>query len=274
MRSRVLTVVMGLAVALACAQAHVTGSAQAARAAAPAARLKVEVVARYPHDPSAFTQGLVLDGKTLYESTGLEGQSTLRRVDLDTGRVLQQTPQAASIFSEGLAVIGPHLVQLTWKNGLVYQYDKQTLKRTREWGYSGEGWGACHDGRALVTSDGSTQLAFRDPATMAVQRKLVVMLGGAPVDDLNELECVGTTIYANVWNTDTIVSVEAATGAVTAVIDAAGLLTPAERARTDVLNGIAYDASTKTFLITGKLWPTLFRVRFVARSTARGEPGA
>lgn len=241
-------------------------SAPPPRPAAPATaplRLRVEVVARYPHDPQAFTQGLVLDGSVLYESTGLEGRSSLRRVDLATGRVLQRSTQPAPVFSEGLAVVGSHLVQLTWKNGVAFQYDKKTFQRTREWSYAREGWGACYDGRDLVTSDGSAHLAFRDPATLEVRRDQPVRLRGVMVPDLNELECVDASIYANVWNTDTIVLIDARTGTVTALIDAAGLLSPSERLRTDVLNGIAYDPATKTFLITGKLWPTLFRVRFV-----------
>ena len=238
------------------------GSPSTAAPAAPA-RLRLEVLARYPHDPLAFTQGLVLEGSVLYESTGLEGRSSLRRVDLTTGRVLQQVAQPAPVFSEGIALVGTHLVQLTWRNGTAFQYDKNTFQRTREWAYAREGWGACYDGRELVTSDGSATLVFRDPATLDAHRELPVHSQAAAVPDLNELECVETSIYANVWNTDRIVGIDPSTGAVTAVIDASGLLSPAERQRTDVLNGIAYDPATKTFLITGKLWPTLFRVRFV-----------
>ena len=244
------------------AEGSTTSSQRAATGAAPL-RLRVDVVARYPHDPGAFTQGLVLDGPTLYESTGLEGQSSLRRVDVTTGRVLQQVAQPAPIFSEGIALVGTHLVQLTWRNGKALQYDKKTFERTREWAYAREGWGACYDGRDLATSDGSDTLVFRDPATLDARRELPVHAQGVPVRDLNELECVDGSIYANVWNTDEIVRIDPQTGAVTARINASGLLSPAERARTDVLNGIAYDAAMKTFLITGKLWPTLFRVRFV-----------
>jgi glutaminyl-peptide cyclotransferase len=260
---------MAVSLGLACTGTGADGPSATAQRAQPAAPgpvgLRVDVVARYPHDPKAFTQGLVLDDGVLYESTGLEGRSSLRRVDLATGRVLAQVTQPAPIFSEGLALVGPRLVQLTWKNGLAFQYDKKTLRRTRQWSYGREGWGACYDGRDLVTSDGSETLAFRDPETLDVRREVQVQLRGAILPDLNELECVDGAIYANVWNTDGIVRIDAATGTVTAVIDAGGLLTPAERAGTDVLNGIAYDPATKTFLITGKLWPTMFRARFVAR---------
>jgi glutaminyl-peptide cyclotransferase len=242
------------------------GARQARAAVAPAA-LRVETVATYPHDPQAFTQGLVLDGETLYESTGAPephvNASSVRRVEIATGKVLQKVGQAAPIFAEGLAVVGPHLIQLTWKNGLVYQYDKKTFARTKEWGYSGEGWGACYDGKALVTSDGSDRLTLRDAASMTIQRVVHVTVGGRPLNQLNELECVGSDVWANVWMTDRIVRIDAKSGRVTATVDAPNLLTPAERANADVLNGIAWDPASKTFLITGKWWPKMFRVRFV-----------
>jgi glutaminyl-peptide cyclotransferase len=239
-----------------------TGAPVQAAASAPA-RLRVQILETLPHDATAYTQGLVLDGDVLYESTGLVGRSSLRRVDLKTGRVLQKVDQPDPIFSEGLAVIGPHLVQLTWQNGIVYQYDKQSLKRTRDWGYSGEGWGACYDGQSLVTSDGSSRLVYRDPSTLAIRRNVAVTLGGRPLDQLNELECVDGHVWSNVWQTDTIVRIDPRTGRVLAVVEAGNLLTAGERAHTDVLNGIAYDAKAKNFLITGKLWPKLFRVLFV-----------
>lgn len=242
-----------------------SSKAATARKAAPAepARLHVQVIATYPHDPGAYIQGLVLDGDVLYESTGLEGRSSLRRVDVTSGKVLQRVDQANVIFSEGLALIGRRLVQLTWKNGIAYEYDKQTLERTREWGYSGEGWGACYDGQSLVTSDGSSRIAYRDPNTLAIRREVQVMDGGRAVDQLNELECVDGSVWSNVYQTDSIVRIDPRSGRVTAIVDAAGLLTAAERARTDVLNGIAYEPGSKTFLITGKLWPKMFRVKFI-----------
>ena len=226
-------------------------------------RLRVQVVQTYPHDPRAFTQGLVLAGGRLFESTGLEGQSSLREVDLTTGKVLRRLDVAAPVFAEGLALVGTRLFQITWKHETVYTYDRDTFKKGPTFPYTGEGWGLCHDGRELVMSDGSAQLTFRGPETFRPVRAVTVRDDGRPVEQLNELECVGGHVYANIWQTDRIVRIDPKTGGVTATIDASGLLNPAERFGTDVLNGIAYDSSNDTFLITGKLWPKLFRVRFV-----------
>ncbi len=223
----------------------------------------MQVVQTYPHDPGAFTQGLVLAGGRLFESTGLEGRSSLREVDLATGKVLRQLDVPAPVFAEGLALVGTRLFQISWKHETAFTYDRDTFKKGPSFPYTGEGWGLCHDGRDLVMSDGSARLSFRGPETFRQVREVTVRDQGQPVDQLNELECVGPHVYANVWMTDRIVRVDAKTGAVTATIDASNLLNPAERYGTDVLNGIAYDAATDTFLITGKLWPKLFRVRFV-----------
>lgn len=226
-------------------------------------RLRVQIVQTYPHDPNAFTQGLVLAGGRLFESTGLEGRSSVREVDLASGRVLRKLDVPAPVFAEGLALVGTRLFQITWKHETVYTYDRDTFKKGPTFPYTGEGWGLCHDGRELVMSDGSARLTFRGPETFRASREVVVRDAGQPVDQLNELECVGPHVYANVWMTDRIVRVDPKTGAVTATIDASNLLAPAERYGTDVLNGIAHDPSNDTFLITGKLWPKLFRVRFV-----------
>ncbi len=226
-------------------------------------RLRVQVVQTYPHDPGAFTQGLVLAGGRLFESTGLEGRSSLREVDLATGKVVRRLDVAAPVFAEGLALVGSRLFQITWKHETAYTYDRDTFKKGPSLAYTGEGWGLCYDGHELVMSDGSARLSFRGPETFRQTREVMVRDEGRPVDQLNELECVGPQVYANVWMTDRIVRVDPKTGTVTASIDASGLLNPAERYGTDVLNGIAYDASNETFLITGKLWPKLFRVRFV-----------
>ena len=226
-------------------------------------RLHVQVVQAYPHDPGAFTQGLVLAGGRLFESTGLEGRSSLREVELATGKVLRRLDVPAPVFAEGLALVGTRLFQITWKQETVYTYDRDTFKKGPTFPYTGEGWGICHDGRELVMSDGSARLTFRGPETFRPVREVTVRDDGRPVEQLNELECVGPHVYANIWQTDHIVRVDPKTGAVTATIDASGLLNPAERFGTDVLNGIAYDPSNDTFLITGKLWPKLFRVRFV-----------
>lgn len=249
---------------------EVTGRAAPAPAAAgrieqrvATERLRVQVVATYPHDPNAFTQGLVLAGGRLFESTGLEGRSSLREVELTTGKVLRRLDVPAPVFAEGLALVGTRLFQITWKHETAYTYDRDTFKKGPTFPYSGEGWGLCHNGQELVMSDGSARLTFRGPETFRVMREVVVREGGQPVDQLNELECVGPHVFANVWMTDRIVRIDPKTGAVTASIDASNLLPAAERYGTDVLNGIAHDPSNDTFLITGKLWPKMFRVRFV-----------
>jgi glutaminyl-peptide cyclotransferase len=236
----------------------------------PLRRLRVRVLARHPHDPDAFTQGLLLYGGALYESTGQYGESSLRRVELETGRVLAERPLPAEWFGEGLARVpgegaeGDRLVQLTWQEGVAPVWRLDDFERAGAHHYEGEGWGLCHDatvpGGRLVMSDGSARLTFRDPASFAETGAVTVTLEGRPVGLLNELECVGDRVLANVLGSDSLLEIDPATGRVTALIDASGLLTPAERATTDVLNGIAHDPADGTWLITGKLWPWLFRV--------------
>lgn len=240
----------------------------AAPARAQAAAMGVQVLASYPHDPRAFTQGLLLHDGALYESTGLVGRSSLRQVELASGKVLRQKDLPPPLFGEGLAWAKGELVQLTWQNQRALRWDPPTFEPRGEWRYDGEGWGLCFDGKALVQSDGSPTLTFRDPATFAALRTVQVTENGKPLGLINELECVGDTIYANVWTTDRIVAIAAASGAVRNSIDASGLLTAAERKTLGsqaILNGIAFDPSNNTFLLTGKLWPKLFRVRFVPR---------
>jgi glutaminyl-peptide cyclotransferase len=228
-----------------------------------AERLRVQIVRSYPHDRAAFTQGLVLDSGRLFESTGLVGQSSLREVEVATGRVIRKIDVAPPIFAEGLALNGDSLVQLTWQNGKALVYDKRTFARTGELSYRGEGWGLCSAGGELVMSDGSANLTVRRPTDFSVIRTLAVTMDGQRVDQLNELECVGGDVYANVWMRDLIVRIDMKTGRVRERIDAPTLLSPLERQGVDVLNGIAYDPADQTFLITGKLWPKLFRVKFV-----------
>ncbi|MGB5193281.1 MAG: glutaminyl-peptide cyclotransferase [Polyangiales bacterium] len=228
-------------------------------------RLRVQVVAKYPHAPDAFTQGLLWHDGVLYESTGRYGRSSLRRVRLEDGKVLAERSLDPSFFGEGLALVDDRLVQLTWRSGIAVVSDLQSLERQDLLRYPGEGWGLCFDGTALVMSDGSSILERRDPQSMDLLEEMTVWRGERPVRKLNELECVGDDVYANIWQSNEIVRIDAKTGRVTAVIDASGLLTPSEALRADVLNGIAYKADTDTFLLTGKLWPHVFEVELVAR---------
>ena len=223
------------------------------------------MVASHPHDTSAFTQGLLWFDGLVYESTGLRGQSVLRIVDLPTGRVLQETAADPQHFGEGLALVGDQLIWLTWRAGTAGVYHQDTLEQTGSFTYSGEGWGLCHDGIRLVMSDGSNTLTFRHSSTFEVLGSVpVTRADGTPVNRLNELECVGDDVWANVWLTDRIVVINPDTGAVIAEADMAGIISPhpADADSNDVLNGIAYRPDTGTFLITGKRWPAIFEVRF------------
>ena len=204
---------------------------------------------------------MFFEGK-LFESTGLTGQSTLRRVTLATGMVERNFALDATYFGEGLERVDRRLIQLTWMNAIAIVYDLDAFTELARFSYQGEGWGLCFDGTDLVMSNGSDRLVFRDPRTFAVRGEVAVRRGAAPVTRLNELECVGSLVYANVWQTNTIVRIDKATGTVLTDIDASGLLTPAETQAADVLNGIAYDPATRHFYLTGKLWPKLFEVSF------------
>ncbi len=223
-----------------------------------------EVLETYPHDANAFTQGLLLENDHFFESTGLYGESTLREVIPETGEVLREVNVPQEYFAEGLALVGDRLIQITWRSGEAFVYNLDTFEQTDTLSYDGEGWGICYDGEALMMSDGSSTLTRRDPETFAVLGTTEVKLNGQPVTMLNELECVDGFVYANVWQTDTILKI-AESGEVVQEIDAKGLLNDAERAQLGpdaVLNGIAYDADTETFFLTGKLWPKVLGVRF------------
>lgn len=262
-----------LAVFVSCAPGQ--GEPPAKPAAAPPAkapqRLRTEIVAVYPHDTAAYTQGLVFLGGVLFESTGLYGASSVRRVELATGKVAQEVKLPNSYFGEGLAAADGRLIQLTWREGLAFVYDAAQLLRTGELRYPGDGWGLCWDGEHLVMSDGSALLTFREPATFAEVRKVLVQREGSAVYQLNELECVEGEIWANVYQSEEIVRIDPASGEVTAVVDASGLLTGEERQSAEVLNGIAWHEERKTFFLTGKFWPKLFEVRFVPRSRTMAE---
>ena len=226
--------------------------------------LRVEVIERRDRDADVFTQGFELGrGGELFETGGLYGESTVRIVDPQTGIPTAEVGLAAELFAEGLTLVDDELIVLTWQERTALVLDAQTLAEVDRFTYDGEGWGICDDGTRLVMSNGSDRLTFRDRATFAPVGEVSVTVDGAPVSQLNELECVGGSVYANVWQTDTIVRIDPATGAVTARVDASGLLDPTERPRADVLNGIAYDPPTDTVLLTGKKWPARFQVRFV-----------
>ncbi len=229
----------------------------------PHKNLKVEVISKRSHDRSAFTQGLEFHDGQLLESTGLTGQSSLRRVDSETGDVLDVISLPADHFGEGLTVVDDRIIQLTWRNGIAHVYDVYTLEKVDEYRYEGEGWGICHDGRQLIMSDGSPNLTFRDPYTFEIIRRQGVIYNGRPLKWVNELEFVDGFVYGNIWRTDEIAKIDPDTGHVHAIVDASGLLTEDERQGVNVLNGIAWNAATETFLITGKMWPAMFEVRFV-----------
>jgi glutaminyl-peptide cyclotransferase len=230
--------------------------------------LVVRVIRTYPHATDAFTQGLTWHEGVMYESTGQYGQSSLRKVRPEDGKVLEQRELEPTFFGEGLALVGDHLIQLTWRSGVALVWDLATLEKRKTLRYAGEGWGLCYDGTELVMSDGSSMLEFRDPGSMALLREVTVMKNGRPVPKLNELECVGSEIYANIWQRDEIIRIDRKTGRVTAIIDASGLLSRIEAMRADVLNGIAHKPDSNTFLLTGKLWPHVFEVELVPRGSA------
>jgi glutaminyl-peptide cyclotransferase len=254
-----------LVLALAAAVA-VALSVRAPAATAIHEALRVEVVATHPHARDAFTQGLLYHDGWLYESTGLVGRSSLRRVELATGRVVKRAEVPGNLFAEGLARVDDRLLQITWHAGKALVWDRDTFEHLSTHRYEGEGWGLCFDGTHLIMSDGSDRLYFRNPRTFDVERHVQVTKVDRPVRHLNELECVGDAVYANVWQREEILRIDAASGKVTATIDASGLLAADEMRDVDVLNGIAYVPERETFLLTGKLWPKLFEVRFVPRS--------
>lgn len=228
-----------------------------------ATRKRVEIVASHPHDRGAFTQGLLIHDGAMFESTGLNGRSTVREVELETGRVLRSTALPRELFGEGLEQHEDRLVQLTWTSGIARIYEIGSLEPVGEWRYRGEGWGLCHDGERFVMSNGSDRLSFRDDDDFSEIGSVQVTLDGQRLERLNELECVDGRVYANVWQTDFIAEIDPSTGQVRSWIDASDLLSDGEAAQADVLNGIAFDDARRAFYLTGKLWPRLFEVRFV-----------
>jgi len=227
-----------------------------------------EIVAAWPHDPRAYTEGLAFDHGVLYESTGLNGRSTLRTVALRTGRVLRSVRLAKRYYAEGVTVWAGRAYQLTLLDRMGFVYDARTLRRQGTFGYDGEGWGLAHDAKFLVVSDGTDVLRFLDPETFAVRRTLVVRDRDAGVTSLNELENVDGAICANVFPTNRIACIDAASGRVRYWVDLSGLLQPTLRPGDEeaVLNGIAYGGHRGRLLVTGKYWPRLFEIRLVKKS--------
>ena len=227
------------------------------------ASLGYQILQTYPHDPEAYTQGLVFHDGYLFESTGRYGTSTLRKVEVETGRVIASVAIDSTYFAEGLALVGSELVQLTWKAGIAFVYDVETLELKTQHEYDGDGWGLCFDGASLFMSDGSSKIFERDPRTFEILSEITVLLEGFSLPQLNELECVGEFIYANVYLTNRIVKFHKRSGEVVDEIDGFSLSLLAGRANDAdaVLNGIAYIEETGVFLVTGKFWETLFAIR-------------
>jgi glutamine cyclotransferase len=228
-------------------------------AAAP--QCTYRVINTYPHDPNAFTQGLVYADGRLYESTGLYGSSSLREVVLETGSVIRLLELSGEHFGEGLTLWQDRLIQLTWQNQVAWAYSEATFEVVDTYSYTTEGWGLTHDGERLIMSDGSSVLSFRDPLTFELLGRLRVYGDDGPVIRLNELEYIDGQLYANIWLTDLVARIDPATGEVTAWIDLTGLLPPGTPA--NVLNGIAYDADSDRIFVTGKLWPSLFEIEIL-----------
>jgi glutamine cyclotransferase len=235
-------------------------SAMAQRQPAPVQAARV--VASFPHDPGAFTQGLLVAGGEFLESTGLEGESSLRRVEIATGKVLQQIKVPRPYFAEGLALVGDELLQLTWQHKLGFVYDRKTFAQKRTFTYRTEGWGIAYDGVSqLVMSDGSDTLSFLDPKTLTLKSTVQVRDAGQPVAQLNELEWIEGELWANVWMTDRIARIAPATGAVRSWVDLEHVWPPSQRLPpADVLNGIAYDKATRRIYVTGKKWPRVYQI--------------
>lgn len=231
------------------------------------------VVHTYPHDSHAFTQGLIFIDGHLYESTGLRGQSSLRMVDLETGRVLQEQPVDGQYFAEGLTDWGSTLVQLTWETGIGFVYDRFSFRVMQSFPYAGEGWGLTHDAKFLIVSDGTPVLRFFNPVTFKEVRHVTVKDHGKPVTEINELEYIRGQVYANIWHSDRIARIDPKTGRVLGWIDLKDLLPDSERSSPEaVLNGIAWDGAHNRLFVTGKLWPKLFEIEIVPESPQATQP--
>jgi glutamine cyclotransferase len=232
------------------------------------------VVHQFPHDASAFTQGLAYRDGFFYEGTGLNGRSSLRKVEITSGKVLQKTELPADYFGEGIAILKDRMFQLTWQSQTALVYDLKSFRRLRQFSYPGEGWGLATDGRELFMSDGSSEIRVLDPTTFVEKRRIKVREGKKPITQLNELEYVEGVLLANVWQTDRIARISPTTGQVLGWIDLKGLLSPMYAIPPEaVLNGIAYDSQGKRLFVTGKLWPAVFEIRVVPRGKAAFRTG-
>ena len=239
---------------------------------APPEQYSYRVINEYPHDASAFTQGLVFDDGRLYEGTGLYGSSSLRLVALETGEVSRTVELPAEYFGEGIALYeGNKIAQLTWRNHVGFIYDKGDFEILDQFTYPTEGWGLTYDGSRLIMSDGTSTLHFLDPETLEEVCTVEVVDAGQPVVRINELEYIRGAIYANIWLTDWIAVIDPTTGQVTAWVDLQGLLSPEDAVGADVLNGIAYDAGGDRLFVTGKLWPSLFEIELVPAATGTND---
>ncbi|HWY96377.1 MAG TPA: glutaminyl-peptide cyclotransferase [Steroidobacteraceae bacterium] len=243
---------------LACGMASRTAMSQAA-----IPRYGYDIVHTYPHDPSAFTEGLFYLNGFLYESTGLEQHSSIRKVRIETGEVVQRLDIPAQYFGEGIVDWQRHLISLTWKSHVGFVFDLASFKLQRQFQYEGEGWALTRNDKQLIMSDGTSELRFLNPQTLKETGRIQVTLEGKPLRDVNELEWVKGEIYANVWQTNWIVRIDPGSGRVVGLVNLSGLLKPSDiiMGQTDVLNGIAYDAKRDRLFVTGKNWPKLFEIR-------------
>ena len=231
-----------------------------------------KVVTTYPHDRSAFTEGLVFEDGLLYEGTGLHGNTTLRRVKLETGEILQICKLPPPFFGEGVTIYGNKIIQLTWRSHIGFVYNKYNFKLLQKFNYPDEGWGITHDGKHLIMSDGTSMLHYLDPETFEEIYQIEVTANGIPVTGINELEYIQGEIYANIWKKELIARINPLTGQVVGWIDLKGILSPENHSETvDVLNGIAYDVKNERLFVTGKFWPKLFEIELVGQGTAESK---
>jgi glutamine cyclotransferase len=256
-----------LAVLLTGCSAPLTAQAQQTHVARRPSEYTYEIVHTFPHDPAAFTQGLAYHGGFLYEGTGLNGRSSLRKIRFETGEVLQRVDLAAEFFGEGITIVKEQVIQLTWRSETGFVYDLSSFRRLRRFSYPGEGWGLATNGPDVFMSDGTSEILIWDSSTLKEKRRIQVRDGAKPVDQLNELEFVEGEIFANVWQTNRIARISPRTGEVLGWIDLTGLLSPIFRLESGaVLNGIAYDPARKRLFVTGKLWPKVFEIRLVLKT--------